>query len=182
LKRPSPWRALGGERLLAIPPWIELRRESWQLPDGRQIDDYYRLDLPPYAVIAALTPARELVAERHFRPGAGAVTLALPSGYLDPGEEPLAAARRELLEETGYEATDWSTLGRFVVDGNRGCGVAHLFVARGARKVRDPDSKDLAEMAIELVAVPAFLDAIRRGESAELATAAAVALAASELT
>jgi ADP-ribose pyrophosphatase len=177
----AAWRSLATKSLLKIPPWIEVLRESWQLPDGRRIDDYYRLDLPAYTVIAAVTPAGVLVAERHFRPGARQVTLALPSGYLHNGEDPLAGAQRELREETGYEAREWSPLGRFVVDGNRGCGTAHLFLARGAQQVAEPDQSDLAEMGIELITLDAFIHAVRRGRSVELATAAALGLAAVEL-
>ncbi len=156
-------------------------RESWQLPDGRRIDDYYRIDLPAYAVVAAVTAADQLVVERHFRPGARQVTLALPSGFLDPDEDPLAGAKRELLEETGYEASDWSSLGRFVVDGNRGCGTAHLFLARDVRQVATPGDHDLAEMAIVLTPLGQLLQAIRDGDSLELASAATVGLAALQL-
>lgn len=178
---PEPWRSLDSESLLRIAPWLEVLRESWQLPDGRRIDDYYRLELPAYAVIAALTTTGQIVAERHFRPGARQATLTLPSGFLDQGEDSLLGAQRELLEETGYQAPAWLPLGSFVVDGNRGCGVAHLFFARDARRVRAPENKDLAEVTIELVTVGQFLEAIRGGDSIELATAAAIGLAALEL-
>jgi ADP-ribose pyrophosphatase len=178
---PKPWRPLASESLLEVAPWLELRRQSWQLPDGRQIDDFYELRLPAYAVIVALTPAGQIIAERHFRPGARQVTLVLPSGYVDANEDPLPAARRELREETGYEASTWSPLGTFIVDGNRGCGTAHLFLAQGAARVTEPDGKDLAEVEIELLTLDDFMRAIDEGRSVELATAAAIGLAARRL-
>ncbi|MGH2499881.1 MAG: NUDIX hydrolase, partial [Candidatus Limnocylindria bacterium] len=58
---------------------------------------------------------------RSYKHGPRAVGLSLPAGYLDDGEEPLDAARRELREESGHEAEGWTSLGRFVVDGNYGC-------------------------------------------------------------
>jgi len=58
--------------------------------------------------------------------------LQLPAGYLEDGEEPEACARRELLEETGYVADEWESLGAYCPDGNRGFGQAPFFLARGA--------------------------------------------------
>ena len=152
-----------------------------RLPDGRQIDDFYTVRLPAYTVVVAITADQRVVAERHYRPGARQVTLTLPSGFLEPDEDPLRGAKRELLEETGFEASDWNPLGRFVVDGNRGCGTAHLFMAQNAAEATKPDGQDLAELMIELVPLPGFLMAIQSGRAVELASAAAFALAAIRL-
>ncbi len=172
-----PWQLRSRRSLLKVSPWLEVWRDVLELPDGRKIDDYHTIELPPYAVIVALTPDGLVVGERHYRPGARAVTLSLPSGFLHDGEDPEAGARRELREETGYEAAAWSGLGAFVVDGNRGCGTAHFYLAKDARKVSDPDGRDLAEMHVELVSLPQFVRSVQTGASAELATAAGIGLA-----
>ena len=65
---------------------------------------FYMLELPDYVSVIALTPARELLLVRQHRPVVGRETLELPSGHVDPGERPEDAARRELLEETGFDA------------------------------------------------------------------------------
>lgn len=61
------------------------------------------------------------------------------------------AARRELLEETGYEATEWHSLGAFGTNANQGCNAAHLFRATGCRRVTAPHSGDLEQLSLELV-------------------------------
>jgi ADP-ribose pyrophosphatase len=101
----------------------------------------------------------------------------LPAGYVEQGEDPLAAARRELLEETGYVADEWVSLGSFTNNGNRGCGVGHLFRARQAQKVAEPDAGDLEEMEIGLMGLDEVIDAVRRGDVAVLSVAAAIGLA-----
>jgi ADP-ribose pyrophosphatase len=104
-------------------------------------------------------------------------SLAPVGGYLDPGEEPLGAARRELREETGYEADDWISLGGYAVDGNRGAGVGHLFLARGARRVAAIHADDLEEQELLLLTRAQVEEALKAGEFKVLGWAAAVALA-----
>src|SRR5947207_11562367 len=96
--------------------------EAVQLPDGRVVEEFSTIELPDYVVVVALTPDGRVVVERNYKHGPRRVCLNLPAGYLERGEEPLAAARRELLEETGYAAEEWVSLGGFAKDGNRGCG------------------------------------------------------------
>jgi ADP-ribose pyrophosphatase len=84
-------------------------------------------------------------------------------GYIEPGEEPLAAAKRELLEETGYEARQWESLGDFSVDGNRGNGIAHFFLAREAHPVTEPDADDLEEQEMLKLSRAEVEAAVARG-------------------
>jgi ADP-ribose pyrophosphatase len=147
------------------------------LPDGRIIDDFYQIELPEYVIVFAQTPEGSIVMERHYKHGVRRIILALPAGYLEPGEEPLKGARRELLEETGYEASNWHSLGCFVVNANQGCGKAHLFIANGVRQTQHPDSGDLEEIEILLMTRGEVIQAILNGEVATLAAVATLALA-----
>jgi ADP-ribose pyrophosphatase len=147
------------------------------LSDGRVVPDFYSIDMPDHAIIVALTPDARVVVERNYKHGPGQVCVNLPAGYLEPDEDPLEAAKRELLEETGYAADEWSFLGAFVEDGNRGCGRAHIYLAAGARRVAEPNSGDLEEMVIELMTMPELFEATRRGETPVLGIVAALGLA-----
>jgi ADP-ribose pyrophosphatase len=75
-------------------------------------------------------------------------TLAPVGGHIEPGEEPLAAAKRELREEMGCEASDWIFLGNFPNNANQGGGYGNLYLALNARKVGEPIIDDLEEMEL----------------------------------
>ncbi|NLE49851.1 MAG: NUDIX hydrolase [Chloroflexi bacterium] len=134
----KPWHVLSNTVLLDCSPWLRVYREHVRLPNGHELDDYYRIDMPDWAQIFAVTEDGHVPMVRHYKHGAGVTSLELPAGYLDEGEAPDEAARRELLEETGLVADEWRALGSYFIDGNRGCGATHIFLARGARQVRAP--------------------------------------------
>jgi ADP-ribose pyrophosphatase len=163
--------------LVSAEPWLKVFRETVELPSGRILDDFYRIVLRHFAVIVAMTPSLDLVMVHTYRHGLGRVSLAVPAGFIEPGETPLEAAKRELLEETGYASHEWETLGNFVVDGNRGCGTGHFFVARDATQVAVTKPDDTEELEVELVSPRRFLEAVRTGDIALLATVSAVTLA-----
>jgi ADP-ribose pyrophosphatase len=144
-------------------------------------DGFHHIALPEFSLVVPVTVDGQFVMIREFKPGANAVTLNAPAGGLDGGEDPLEAARRELLEETGYAASDWRSLGTFIVDGSTGGGRGHLFLARGAARVAAPKLDDTEEIDVVLLDEPSLRAALRSGEVKMMPTACAVGLALLEL-
>lgn len=174
----SPWKLLEKSLLLSALPWLEVYKETVEVPGGRILEDFYRVVLPEFAVVVPVTDQGDLVMVRSYKHGLGRVSLTAPAGMLNPGESPLEAAKRELLEETGCSASEWEVLGTFVVDGNRQCGTGHLYLARHVKQVapaRQADPNEAVE--VELVRPDRFLDAVREGDVALFATMGAVCLA-----
>ena len=136
-----------------------------KLPDGRVISEWPWIVTPDFINVVAETENGDFLCFRQTKYAVEGASLAVVGGYLDPGETPLAAARRELIEETGYEAADWIELGHYPVDGNRGSGTAHFFLARGSRRVAEPDADDLEEQELLHLSRAEIEAALAAGES-----------------
>lgn len=89
----------------------------------------------------------------------------------------MAAAKREMLEETGYEAPHWESLGHYAVDGNRGNGTAYFFLARDAYPVSEPDADDLEEQELLQLSRAEVEAAVARGAFKVLPFQAIMAIA-----
>lgn len=117
-------------------------------PDG---EPYYMLELPDYVSVVALTPARELVMVRQYRPVVQRHTLELPSGHVERNEVPEDAARRELLEETGFEAGRLDLLGTLVPDVGRLANRMWCYFTGDARPCERPHER---EPGVSVVVLP----------------------------
>lgn len=173
----SPWKVLKTSEVFSADPWLTLSVQQVRVPDGRVIDDFYQLALPDFIVVFAETLAGDVIMIRQYKHGARRTSLTLPGGLIEKGEDPLDAAKRELLEETGYRAESWQSLGAYVVNGNLGCGKGHFFMAAGAKQVQKPESGDLEAMEVELLTREQIAEALRSGEVMLLNHAAVIALA-----
>jgi ADP-ribose pyrophosphatase len=171
------WKTRSKTPLLSLGKWLTVESHTVELPDGQQIDNWAWLITPDYVNVAAFTPAGQLVCFRQVKYAVDGETLAPVGGYIEPGEDPLEAAKRELLEETGYAADDWVSLGRYVVDANRGAGSGNFYLARGARQVSERNADDLEEQELLLLDRAAVRQALRAGQFKALSWAAMIALA-----
>lgn len=114
--------------------------------------------------VIALTPDDRVVLVRQYRAGTDSICLEIPGGMIDPGEDPLPAAARELAEETGYTAPRWERLGTTApnpaIQGNR----LHSFLALDAVLTRAPEPDAGEVLALELVSLPDALALVRGGQ------------------
>jgi ADP-ribose pyrophosphatase len=119
-------------------PWLEVVAKEVDLGPPRGRETFWSVRTAhDYAAVLALTEDGRIPLVRQFRPAVERDVLELPSGAVEPGEEPEAAIRRELLEETGCEAGEIVLLGRLHTDSGRMETVQWAFFAPDARVVRD---------------------------------------------
>lgn len=171
------WELLATNCSFTASPWVGVYRDTVRLPSGRIVEDYYRIQLPEYVMIYAQRDDRKVLLQQQYKHALGAVSLSLPTGCLENTELPLEAGKREFLEETGYIAHQWRFLGRFLVDGNKGCGRVHFYIAQQLEKRAEPVEDDMEETEIVFMEPKALIHAIGNGEIPLLATAALVSIA-----
>lgn len=142
---------------------FELRRSRVRLDGGQEaVRDW--VDHPGSVVVAAVTPAREVILVRQYRLPAGQALWELPAGRREPGEDPLVGAQRELEEETGLRARAWRLLARFYASPGYTSEYKWLFLAQDLEagdRHPDPD-EDIAVRAVPLA------EAIRMAERGEI--------------
>lgn len=171
------WETLSRRVILEYSKFLVVEEHAIQLPDGQVISDWPWVITPDFVNVVAVTEAGQYLCFRQTKYGISGTSLAPMGGYMEPGEEPLLAAKRELLEETGYEGLDWIPLGSYRVDASRGAGMAHFFLARSVRRVSEAQPDDLEEQELLLLGRGEMEAALMAGQFKVLPWAAIVALA-----
>jgi len=100
----NQWKTLSKEIVLRGSSYLSVEHHTIELPDGRIIDNWPWLIMPDYVNVVAIDVEGRFLCFRQTKYAIEGTSLAPVGGYIDSGEEPLAAAQRELLEETGYVA------------------------------------------------------------------------------
>ena len=173
----KPWKTKARKIVLDKRPWLTVENHTVELPDGQLIPNWPWIITPDYINVVAVTEDEHFLCFRQVKYGVEGTTLGIVGGYINEGEAPLAAAQRELLEETGYKAPDWLSLGSYIVDPNRGFASGHLFLARQARYVAPRNADDLEEQELLLLTREEIESVLEKGEIKVLAWAATVAFA-----
>jgi len=157
------WEILSSEYVVES-PWYRLRRDACRLPDGSIVDNYYVREHGGFSVTFALTPDERVVFTRQYKHGIGDVMLELPAGMLEPGEDALTCARRELEEETGYVAAQLVQIGEFATDPTSSTGRFFLFLARDAQPRGTPNPERTENLDTVLVPLGEVLERVRDGQ------------------
>jgi len=174
------WKRLGSERLMET-PYFSLRSDRLRLPTGAVTDPYYVIERPGAAIISPLTTGGEVVLVRQYRPPLEGMELGLPAGLVEEGEKPEAAARRELLEETGHAGGEWEPLGSLASSPSLKDNLAHLFLARGVEETAAPDPDEHELVEVVKVPVGELQELVRSGEIVSSSGVAAIMLALERL-
>ena len=140
-------------------PGFDVRRDAVELPDGTETD-YHYVDESPAVVILPFTPDGDLVVIEEWRQAVDRINRGLPAGSMERGEDPLDAARRELREETGYEAGEFEQLLTTEPSNGIANSVHHHVVAHGCEPTADQQLDDNESIRVEVADYDEFLDSV----------------------
>jgi len=145
-----PWDALDRKTLCTTPVFTVREDRARAQTDGRE-KAFAVLEAPDWVNVIALTDAGKVLLIRQYRQGTKEVTVEIPGGMIERGEDPLTAAKRELLEETGYEALTWEAIGEVTPNPALQTNRTYTYVARGARSTGNPQPDADEEIEVEEV-------------------------------
>lgn len=153
-----PWIP-GSRRVLATARIFTLEEQAWDCPtDTARSGRFAVIDSPDWVNVFALTPDDQLVLVEQFRFGIGALSIEIPGGIVDHGEDPAATAVRELLEETGFAGSEPVPLGAISANAAILNNRVHTYVVNEARRAAAQSLDDNEQIRVLTVPVQQALD------------------------
>lgn len=159
----QPWKKLNETKVYS--GYRSIIKRTFELPNGKTMD-YDIVAGGNFASIAALTKDEQVLLVKQFRPGPERVLMSNPSGYIDLNENPEVAAKRELLEETGYQAEE--VFFKKIVTLPYGVGSQYCFVATGCEKIQEQRLDDSEFIEVVTMTLPDFKAKLRDANDLDL--------------
>jgi ADP-ribose pyrophosphatase len=159
----NKWKILESHSAFSS-PFMRLVADHCKHTERELEHTFYRFEFKDWVNIVPVTPEGEVVLVSQHRWGADCVTLEVPGGTLDTlEEEPLAAVRRELLEETGFDCEDIIYMGNVQVNPAIQNNHCHFFLALGATKQGEQELDSTEDITVELRGVDEIIPLIQNG-------------------
>lgn len=147
------WKTISSEYIHKHEPWGVFRKDHVQTSSGFDIPDYYVIEYPDWVNVLGITKNKEIVLIKQYRHAMGVIAFELPAGVIDEGEQPLAAAKREMLEETGYGKGTWQAWTTLNANPATHTNLAYSFIATDLEKVQEQDLESSEEIEVQLFTV-----------------------------
>ncbi|UFH54097.1 NUDIX hydrolase [Spirosoma sp. KNUC1025] len=160
---PQPWQVDTSEYIHQL-PWFTVRKEAIRMQNGGAIPNYFVFEYPDWVNVVAVTTNGELVLIRQYRHGIGDVHYELCAGVIDPGEDPLVAAQRELLEETGFGGGHWQLLMTISANPGTHTNLTYAYLATDVEPIRAQHLEKTEEITVHIVSPKRALEIVDKGE------------------
>ncbi len=136
---------------------FSVRKDISVSPYTSREHDFYVIEAPTWVNVIALTENMQIVLIEQYRHGISSNTIEIPGGMVDQGEKPINSAKRELLEETGYESNKWTFLGGISPNPAIQNNICYTFLAENVKKIREPKfdtAEDIMSVLTDFDKVP----------------------------
>ena len=172
----KPWKILSSEYIVQD-RWMTLRTDRCELPNGVVLDKYYIRENTDFVQVVPINAEGQILIVRQYRHGPQVISTEIPGGLVDPGEEPIVAAKRELLEETGCVADRFEAVTPLYTNPARNTNSAHTFIAHNARIEHPPEQEATEHIEFEFVSRDELFALIDNGQFAHALHVASLLLA-----
>jgi 8-oxo-dGTP pyrophosphatase MutT (NUDIX family) len=144
--------------------WLSVRSDTVRLPGGKTLSPYHVVEVADWVNVVAISDASNVILVEQYRHAVKRVLLEIPAGHVDPKEDREAAARRELLEETGYGEGTWHMLGALHPVASRFANQVHSYLALGVRKIGEPQREESENLHIHEMPWTEFVAGLQSGK------------------
>jgi len=144
--------------------WLSVRSDTVRLPGGKTMSPYHVVEVADWVNVVAISETGNVILVEQYRHAVQRVLLEIPAGHVDPKEDREAAARRELLEETGYGGGTWHALGALHPVASRFANQVHSYLAFGVRKVGEPLQEESENLTIREMPWAEFVAGLQSGK------------------
>lgn len=156
------WKVLKSE-IAYDNKWIKVIKDSVELPSGVIIDDYFTSELKSVVMVFALTSDNQVIFVRQYRHGTREVLLELPAGVYEPDQSTEEMIKEELLQETGYQINQITSLGRIVDNPTKDRHHIDLFLAKDVEYKEPPKPESTEDIEVVLIPIGDVLNEIKKG-------------------
>ncbi|OGY26063.1 MAG: hypothetical protein A2864_02205 [Candidatus Woykebacteria bacterium RIFCSPHIGHO2_01_FULL_39_12] len=158
------WKVLQSKKIFSS-PFVTLKEEELKRPDGKVVSPYYVVGWSNVVYIVAVTKNKGIVLVHQYKNGVKDLVWELPAGFIDKGEAPREAAKRELLEETGFVGGKLTEIGRFRSNQGLTNYISHFFFVDKAEKVSNQNLDENEEIEVKVYPVDKVIEDIRNNKS-----------------
>ena len=182
----EPWRLIESTYTYRD-RWLTLRSDSVRLPNGNVLSPYHVIEVADWVNVVAISAGGQLLLVEQYRHAVTRTLLEIPAGHIEPQEDVEAAARRELLEETGYCGGSWYPLGALHPAASRFTNQVHASLAIGVTRLAQPVEEESETLRLHEMPWSAFASGLQSGalrlrEANQMSTVLLVHLFASRST
>ncbi|MCF0213998.1 MAG: NUDIX hydrolase [Muribaculaceae bacterium] len=160
------WDIVSSEYLMKR-PWLTVRKDVVRLPDGRINPEFYVLEYPDWVNVVAITDDDRFVMIRQYRHGLRQTRFEISAGVVEQGETMEEAARRELLEETGYGGGTFEEIMTISANASTTSNLTHCFVATGVKPMGERHLDATEDIEVHVLSRDEVFGMLCRGEFAQ---------------
>jgi ADP-ribose pyrophosphatase len=137
------WKLLSRKKVYDGSPYINIFVDKVELPDGKIIDDYHRIEVNNAVMLLIENDSGELLVYEEYRHGINDVSYTFPAGGIEENESFEETTKREIMEELGYIFDSHKLIKKYIVSGSYMFSELNMILIKGIKKISEPKNKDV---------------------------------------